>query len=66
MDNWGYLEGDIKDPEMLKKWNKSYKKVTQQMKKTFYIASIGLKEILPLINIEKPKPNKNMIVKNLI
>jgi len=66
MDNWGYLEGDIKDPLMFKKWNKSYKKVTQQMKKTFYTASIGLEEILPLINTEKPKPNKNMIVKNLI
>lgn len=66
MEDWGYIEGGIKNPKMLEYWLKPYIKMTNEMKRTFAIAGTGLNDIINIINITTPPNNGNMIVRGLI
>lgn len=66
MEGWGYLDSGVKDFNMLQTWNAPYISVTDKMKKTFSVASVGLNSILPIINITKPPNTNNMVVNNFI
>ena len=67
MDKWGYTTSKVKNPKMLEYWSKSYTDMSEEMKKTFSVASMALNDIINIINITTPpNSNKHMIVKNLI
>jgi hypothetical protein len=68
MDGWGYIEGGIKNPNMGSVWTERYIKINEQMKKTFSVASKGLKNIIQNVTpLKKYKRRQHkMVVSNLI
>lgn len=69
MDNWGYIDNNIKNPNMFQSWNNDYKHLTSNMLNAFKTASKAVKDIINIIDPNPPnKSNRRhqMVVGNFL
>lgn len=69
MEEWGYVDQNVKNPSMYEPWDKPYKPLTEQMIKSFHTASLGLKDIIHCIELSPPSQSRrryNMVVGGMI
>lgn len=69
MEEWGYVEGNIKNPYMFKQWNYNYKNLTPNMINAFNGAHDAINNIIDIIDIDKPNKNNRkypMVVPGMI